>query len=377
MIRLEQIILREIQLPLKEPFVISSGQETLRRILLVEVRDADGFTSWGECGAMDTPNYLPETVDTAWLALMTWICPRVLGKEFDGPDKVRPLLDKDIRGHNMAKASLEMAVWALEATRRDLPLSKLLGGTRNQVATGISLGLQPDTTTLVAKAKAAHDAGYRKIKLKIKPGKDVAYVQAVREALGPHGPLMVDANNAFSLDDLSLLKQLDAFDLIMIEQPLAWDDVRQHAQLQQHLQTPICLDESITSLERTRDMIALRSGRIINIKPGRVGGFSASIAIHDLCMQHGIPVWCGGMLESGIGRAHNIALASLPNFTIPGDLSPSSRYWAQDIITPAWTMNAEGMVSVPLDKPGLGVNINLDRIDNLTVRSETLAIATA
>jgi O-succinylbenzoate synthase len=250
-------------------------------------------------------------------------------------------------------------------------LAALLGGVRERIETGISLGIQPDPEALVAKARDAARSGYRKIKLKVKPGADVAFVSAVRDALGPDAPLMVDANNAYTVADFDHLAQLDAFDLVMIEQPLAWDDLVRHAELQKRIATPICLDESITSLERAEDMIRLSSGRIVNIKPGRVGGFGVSLAIHDLCRDHGIPVWCGGMLESGVGRAHNVALASLPNFSVPGDLSPSNRYWERDIVTPEWTM-ADGMVAVPRDSPGIGVEVDRDRVDDLTVKARTL-----
>ena len=224
------------------------------------------------------------------------------------------------------------------------------------------------------KARAALERGYRKIKIKIKPGADVKYVRAVREALGSEAPLMADANNAYTLEDADSLVALDELGLIMIEQPLAWDDLLRHAELQKRLATPICLDESITSLDRAADMIALGAGRIVNIKPGRVGGFLQSIAIHDLCAAHGIPVWCGGMLESGVGRAHNVALASLPNFTIPGDISPSERYWDEDIVIPEWTMDKEGWIDVPVDQLGLGVQVDRDRIEELTVRREILRI---
>jgi O-succinylbenzoate synthase len=225
---------------------------------------------------------------------------------------------------------------------------------------------------LVAKATEALAAGYQKVKIKIAPRKDVEWVAAVRAACGDSAHLMADANNAYTLDDADRLAALDPLQLMMIEQPLAWDDLVQHAALQTRLQTPLCLDESITSLARARDMVALRAGRIINIKPGRVGGFAPSIAIHDFAEEHAIPVWCGGMLESGIGRAYNVALASLPNFTLPGDLSPSARYWAQDIVTPEWTMDAKGFVEVPLTTPGIGVRVDAERIDALTVRREEL-----
>jgi O-succinylbenzoate synthase len=327
---------------------------------------------WAECVAGETPNYSPETVDTAWLAIRQWVAPRLLHRSFEGAAEVFPSLEADVRGHRMAKAAVEMGMWALAATRSGQSLSRFLGGTRDEIATGISLGIQESPARLVEKARGALAQGYRKVKLKIKPGWDTAFVAAVREALGPDAPLMVDANNAYSLADLDALVALDRFGLIMIEQPLAWDDVVKHARLQERLKTPICLDESITGVDKAEDMVALGSGRIINIKPGRVGGFAASKAIHDFCAGHRVPVWCGGMLESGVGRSYNVALASLPNFTLPGDLSPSARYWEHDIVTPAWTMSAAGMVRVPRDHPGLGVQVDVDRVENLTVRREVI-----
>ena len=370
---LRQIALREIALQLKEPFRISSGVVSHRRILLVELTDADGAQIWAECVAGETPNYSPENVDTAWLAIRDWVAPRVLGRRFEGPEQVFPALEQDFRGHRMAKAAVEMGMWALAATRAGQSLSRFLGGTRDEIATGISLGIQESPAGLVEKARAALAQGYRKIKLKIKPGSDVAFVGAVREALGPAAPLMADANNAYTLAQVDALVALDQFGLVMIEQPLAWDDVVKHAQLQQRLKTPICLDESITGLDKAEDMVALGSGRIINIKPGRVGGFAASKAIHDFCARHQVPVWCGGMLESGVGRSYNVALASLPNFVFPGDLSPSARYWERDIVTPEWTMSASGMVRVPRDVPGIGVRVDVDRVEDLTVRREVIA----
>ncbi|HEX7051100.1 MAG TPA: o-succinylbenzoate synthase [Longimicrobiales bacterium] len=373
MLRIERIIMREIRLRLKEPFRISSGVASERRICLLELHHADGVVGWSECVAGEWPNYSPETIDTAWLAIREWLAPRVLGRDLAGPEAVQPLLERDLRGHWMAKAAIEMGCWELAARLRGWPLARLLGGTRERVPVGISLGIQPDPAALVERAVAAHRAGYRKIKLKIRPGADLAYVAAVREALGPAPALMADANSAYTLADAEHLAGLDAFDLLMIEQPLGRDDIFRHAALQKRIQTPICLDESITSVDRAEEMVALGGGRIINIKPGRVGGFRASIAIHDYCRDNAVPVWCGGMLESGIGRGHNIALASLPNFTLPGDLSPSARYWERDIVTPEWTMSADGMVDVPRDRPGIGVDIDRDRIDDLTVRAETLA----
>ena len=319
--RLDRLILREIHLPLREPFRISSGEIHERKILLCELTDADGATVMSECVAGETPNYTPETLDTAWLALSTWIAPRLLGVELAHPRDVHALLEKDFRGHNMAKAAVAQ--------------------------------------------------GYQKVKIKVEPGRDVAFVEAARRAL-PEAHLMADANNAYTLDDLPVLKALDGLGLMMIEQPLAWDDLVRHAVLQRELQTPVCLDESITSLERAEDMVALGSGRIVNIKPGRVGGFTASLAIHDFCQAQGIPVWCGGMFESGVGRAYNVALASLPNFTMPGDLSPSSRYWTQDVVDPEWTMTPEGEVIVPRSAPGIGVAPDMERIAALSVRTTEL-----
>ncbi len=374
MVRIEGLTLREISMTLKEPFQISSGTTTQRRILLVEIEDADGVRAWGECTAGEIPNYGPETIDTAWLAIRDWVAPRVLGHTWDGPEEIQPALEVNFRGHNMAKAAVEMAAWALAAEIEGVSLSKKLGGTRDRIRVGISLGIQKSPAALVEKARAALDRGYRKVKIKIKPGSDIEYVSAVRAALGPDAPLMADANNAYTLETADRLEELDELGLIMIEQPLAWDDLVRHAELQKRLLTPICLDESITSVDRAEDMIALGAGKIVNIKPGRVGGFLQSIAIHDVCAAHGIPVWCGGMLESGIGRAYNVALASLPNFTIPGDVSPSERYWDEDIVTPEWTMDREGWIEVPVERPGLGVEVDVDQIEELTVRREIIRL---
>ncbi len=367
---IKRIALREIQLPLVEPFAISSGTETMRRITLIEMEDGDGVTAWGECVAAALPNYNAESVDTAWLALNAWLAPRLVGQTY-APRDIYPLFHAAMRGHEMARAGLEMTLWGLAATRKGVSLASYIGGTRKQVGTGISIGIQETPDMLVEKVGAYMEQGYRKIKAKIKPGFDLPYIRAVREAYGDSVPLMVDANNAYSLGDVEVLKALDAFDLIMIEQPLDWDDLVRHAELQRQLATPICLDESITRLERAQDMVTLGSGRIINIKPGRVGGFTSAIQIHDFAQERNIPVWCGGMLESGIGRAYNVALAALPNFTLPGDISPSRRYWARDVVTPEWEMDAEGMITVPFDKPGIGVEVDIDRIDDLTVRSAT------
>ncbi|MXW02983.1 MAG: o-succinylbenzoate synthase [Holophagales bacterium] len=370
-LQIDSITLREIQLPLVEPFRISSGVTTTRRILLLELVDADGASTWSECVAGDFPNYSPESIDTATLAIREWLAPRVLGRRFETPRDVSAALSEDLRGHEMAQAAIEMGAWALAATKAGQSLSSLLGGTRKRIGTGISIGIQSSPAELADKAEKALAEGYRKIKLKIKPGQDLDYLHAVRERLGPDAPLMADANNAYTLDDTDHLVQLDDLDLVMVEQPLAWDDVARHAELQRRMRTPVCLDESITNIARAEDMIRLQAGRIVNIKPGRVAGFTASKAIHDLCEANDIPVWCGGMLESGIGRAYNVALASLPNFTIPGDVSPSNRYWARDVVSPEWTMDGDGWVDVPVGT-GLGVEVDRDRIEALTVQRETL-----
>ncbi len=370
--QVDRIVLREIRLQLREPFRISSGVMAERRIALLQLHDVSGAHAWSECVAFQLPIYTSETIDTAWLAIREWLAPRILGRSFDGPDAVHAVLNANIRGHQMAKAAVEMGCWGLAATVSGTSLSALLGGTRDLVPTGISLGIQPEPALLVERARAAVAAGYRKIKLKIQPGQDVAYVRAVREALGATVGLMADANSAYTLRDSEQLAQLDAFDLIMLEQPLGDDDLVRHAELQRRIATRICLDESITSIDRAEDMIAMQSGRIINIKPGRVGGFTTARAIHDVAQHAGMPVWCGGMLESGIGRAYNVALASLPNFSLPGDLSPSARYWARDIVSPEWTMNDEGLVHVPRSRPGIGVTVDEDFVNALTVRVEEL-----
>jgi O-succinylbenzoate synthase len=371
-IRLERIVLREIRLRLREPFRISSGVVHERRILLLELHDASGASEWAECVAGERPNYSPETIDTAWFAIREWLAPRVLGNEIAAPDAVHDVLERNISGHNMAKAAIEMGCHGLAARLQGIALAALLGGERSQVATGISIGIQRDAEALVQRATRALGDGYRKIKVKIQPDADVEFVRAVRAALPADTDLMADANSAYTLNDAPRLAALDEFGLIMIEQPLHRDDLVRHAELQRRLKTPICLDESITDVARCEDMITLGSGRIVNIKPGRVGGFTTSRRIHDTCARAGIPVWCGGMLESGVGRAYNVALASLPNFRLPGDLSPSARYWERDVVTPEWTMDDKGMVAVPRARPGIGVEVDRDRVDAITVRTEEL-----
>jgi O-succinylbenzoate synthase len=365
---LESATLREIRLPLREPFRISSGVVSERRILLLELGGGDGVVSWSECVAGEHPNYSAETIDTAWHALREWLVPRLLGHRIAAARDVHDIIGQGVRGHRMARAALEMGMWEMESRLREMSLSRLLGGTRTHVEVGISLGIQATPADLVERALAARSAGYRRIKLKIQPGSDIAFVAAVREALGADALLSVDANSAYVPADASHLAALDAFGLAMIEQPLDHEDLLRHADLQRTLDTALCLDESITGADRAEDMIRLGAGRIVNIKPGRVGGFTESLAIHDVCVAHGIPVWCGGMLESGVGRGHNIALASLPGFSLPGDLSPSARYWTRDVVRPEWTMT-EGRVAVP-DGAGIGVAVDADFMDDVTVRVE-------
>jgi len=371
-VRIERIELREIRLSLRRPFRISSGVQTERRILLLELRNGDGAVGWSECVAQERPNYSPETIDTAWWAIREWLAPRVLGREFAGPSEVAPALAEGVCGHRMARGAVEMGAWALDAARRGVSLSRRLGGTRDRVETGISLGIQESPEALAERVATAREEGYRRIKVKIKPGSDREFLAAAREAAGEETPLMADANAGFTPADADHLASLDEFGLLMLEQPLDREDLLRHADLQARLRTPICLDESITGPDRTKDMIRLEAARIVNVKPGRVGGFRSSRGIHDLCRDHGVPVWCGGMLESGVGRAHNVALASLPGFTLPGDLSASRRYWEEDIVEPEWTVGPDSTVRVPSEEPGLGVEVRRDRVEELTVRRETL-----
>lgn len=370
--RVEALRLREIRMQLRSPFRISSGVEHDRRIFLLELRGADGTTGWSECVAQERPNYSPETLETAWTAVGSWLAPRVLGREFAGPGEVAAALEEGICGHRMAKAGVEMGCWELAARTHGVSLSHLLGGTRGRVETGISLGIQASPAALARRIEAAREDGYRRIKIKIKPGADLPYLRAARETLGPDAPLMADANAAYGIEDAGHLASFDEFGLLMLEQPLDREDLMRHARLQERMETPLCLDESITSPDRVHDMIELGSARIVNVKPGRVGGFSASRRIHDLCEEHGIPVWCGGMLETGVGRAHNVALASLPNFRLPGDLSASRRYWERDVVDPEWVVDDDSRVDVPVDRPGMGVTVDLERVEQLTVRREEL-----
>lgn len=366
--RIGKLTLREIHLRLRSPFETSFGKTELRRILLVET-DVDGVSGWGECTAGENPYYSYETVETAWLILRDFLWPILRGREIASASEVWDLLSP-VRGHNMAKGALETALWDAEAKQKNLPLWKLLGGVREEIPCGVSIGIQPSVTQLISQVEKELAAGYQRIKIKIKPGHDVALVHALRERF-PRMRLMVDANSAYRLDDAPLLKQLDAYYLIMIEQPLGWDDIYSHALLQRRLDTPICLDECIHEVEHARAAIETGACRIINIKLGRVGGHTAARRIHDLCQAKSIPVWCGGMLESGIGRAHNIAMSTLPGFTLPGDVSASRRYWDEDIIEPEVEVSHLGAIRVP-SAPGIGYTPRLERIESLTRRREVL-----
>jgi o-succinylbenzoate synthase len=366
--RLRKLTLREIHLRLLSPFQTSFGTSDLRRILLVEA-DIDGISAWGECTAGENPFYSYETVETAWLILRDYAWPMLKGREIATASEVWNLL-APIRGHNMAKAAIETGFWDAEAKQKSLPLARLLGGTRDEIACGVSIGIQPTIAGLVGKVEEALAAGYQRIKIKIKPGLDVEPVRALRERF-PSIRLMVDANSAYRLEDAPLLKALDAYYLIMIEQPLGWDDIYSHAKLQRQLETPICLDECIHDVEHARAAIETRACGIINIKLGRVGGHAPARLIHDLCQANAIPVWCGGMLESGIGRAHNIAMSSLADFSLPGDVSASRRYWTEDIIEPEVEVTRQGTIRVPT-APGIGYAPRLDRIESLTQRREVL-----
>jgi len=366
--RVEQVTVRELHMKLVAPFQTSVETTTVRRVLLVEVV-VDGVTGWGECVAGETPSYSPETTETAWHILRDHLWPTLKGKQFDTAEGVWDLLAW-VRGHNMAKAGLETAIWDAEAKQKRMPLAKLLGGTREEIASGVSVGIKASLEELRQSVEVELEAGYQRIKIKIQPGYDIAPVEFLRKRL-PSIKLMVDANSAYTLADTPLLKELDPFYLMMIEQPLGWDDLYAHVELQRELQTPICLDECVHTEEQAVAAIRLGACRIINIKLGRVGGYTVARRIHDLCQRNNIPVWCGGMLESGIGRAHNVALSTLPNFALPGDVTASKRYWVQDIIDPELTVSAQGTIRVP-DGPGIGFEPRLDFIEKLTVRRERL-----
>jgi len=371
MLTIDAVHLREINMPLAFPFETSFGITPARRILLVEI-ESDGLTAWGECVAGEHPYFSDEMIDTAWIITETELVPRLLGKELVGGGSC-PALFNQVRGHRMAKAALENAVWDLEAQKKKLSLAELLGGTRSVIPCGVSIGIQPSPGALMEKIAQELEAGYQRIKLKCKPGWDTKIFEQVR-ARWPDILLSCDANSAYRIVDIDHIAEWDQFKLLMIEQPLWYDDFYFHSMLQKRIDTAICLDESIRNRRDALAAIDMESCRIINIKVGRVGGFSEAIAVHNAAEERGIPVWCGGMLETGIGRAHNIALSSLPNFSLPGDVSASRRYWTEDIIEPEVTVNAEGEIDVP-EGIGSGVRVLRDRIEALTVRRQTLRAA--
>jgi O-succinylbenzoate synthase len=371
---ISSIELREIRLPLIHFFETSFGRTTERRIVLVRVRDKDGAEGWGECTAGEGPFYSEEWTDTAWDTMREFLAPMVAGRRIDNANQVFPVM-KAVRGHRMAKAAIENACWDLEARRAGLPLWNYLGGTQREIPCGVSIGIQDTPEILLEKIENEVAAGYQRIKIKIKPGWDVKIVERVRKQF-PDIRLMGDANSAYTLADVSLFKELDRFNLMMIEQPLAHDDIFDHAILQQQIETAVCLDESIHSAEDARHAIDLKSCRIINVKLGRVGGHAEAKRLEQVARESNVPVWCGGMLEAGIGRAHNIAMATLAGFTLPGDVSASARYWEEDIIEPPVTVSASGIIAAP-DRPGIGFDVKLSRLDALTVRKETINPTTA
>jgi len=366
---IESIELREIRLPLINFFETSFGRTTERRIPLVKVIDSDGVDGWGECTAGEGPFYSEEWTESAWSTLKDFLAPMIVGKSFESPEQIWDFL-KPVRGNRMAKAALETACWDLDAKRANRPLWKHIGGVKSEISCGVSIGIQDTPEVLMEKIEKELAAGYQRIKMKIKPGWDLKIVEHVRKSF-PDMLLMADANSAYTLSDAPLFRELDRFKLMMIEQPLAYDDIFDHAVLQQQIETPICLDESIRSSADARNAIKLDACRIINLKLGRVGGHAQAKTVEHVCREKQIPVWCGGMLESGVGRAHNIAMATLPGFTLPGDISASARYWQQDIISPPVTVNARGTIVVS-DKPGIGYEVDAARIDRLSVRRHTI-----
>lgn len=371
MLTIDAVHLREINLPLAHPFETSFGKTTMRRIMLVEI-ESDGMSAWGECVAGEHPYFSEESIDTAWIITERELAPRLVGREVTGGGGV-PALFHQVRGHRMAKAALENAVWDLDAQKNHISLSSLLGGTRATIPCGVSIGIQSSPEALMDKIAEEVSAGYQRIKLKCKPGWDTRIFEQVR-ARWPEIRLSCDANSAYRVADIDRIVEWDQFDLMMIEQPLWYDDFYFHSMLQKRLETPICLDESIRNRRDALAAIDMESCRVINIKVGRVGGFSEAIAVHNAAAERGVPVWCGGMLETGIGRAHNIALSSLPNFVLPGDVSASKRYWAEDIIEPEVIVSQSGEIIVP-DGIGSGYQVRRDRIENLTVRRQAVKAA--
>jgi len=366
---ISSVELREIRLPLVHFFETSFGRTTERRIVLVRVESKNGKEGWGECTAGEGPFYSDEWTDSAWATLEEFLAPLIVASEPASAADVFSVF-RHVRGHRMAKAAIETACWDLEAKSKGLALWQLLGGTQTEISCGVSIGIQDSVRILLEKIHKEVEDGYQRIKIKIKPGWDADVIRTVRQQFPDIG-LVGDANSAYTLADAPLFQDLDQFNLMMFEQPLAHDDIFDHAALQRKIKTPICLDESIHSAEDAKNAISLGACRIVNLKLGRVGGHSEAQRVERICRERGVPVWCGGMLESGIGRAHNIAMSTLAGFTLPGDVSASKRYWAADIIEPAVTVSPRGTIQVP-EEPGLGYKINFDRIESLTVRRATI-----
>jgi O-succinylbenzoate synthase len=366
--KIEAVTLREIQMPLVHFFETSFKRTFSRRILLLTVH-CDGIDGWGECVAGEDPFYNSEWTESAWPTIKHYLAPAVLGRALSQARECVPLMAR-VRGHDMAKAAVENALWDAEAQEKQTPLWKLLGGTLQEISCGVSIGIQDSLEQLIEKIQTEVAAGYRRIKIKVKPGWDVNVLERIRSRW-PEIVLSCDANSAYTLDDLEHLRKFDQFNLLMIEQPLWHDDIYYHSRLQKELRTAICLDESIHHARDAAKALDTKACRIINIKVGRVGGFTEARSVHDVCASRNIPVWCGGMLESGIGRAHNIALSTLHNFRLPGDVSASKRYWKEDIIEPEVEVTPQGTIEVR-DRPGRGYSVREDLIEQLTVRKETI-----
>jgi len=366
--RIESITLRELHLPLKHFFETSFGRTESRRVLLLTAL-CDGVEGWSECVASEGPFFSYEWIETAWATLRDFLAPTLMGIELRRAGDAVALLAR-VRGHNMAKAAIENALWDAEAKQKNLPLWQLLGGTRKEIACGVSIGIQNSHDQLLEKIESELAAGYQRIKVKVKPGWDIEVLAKVRQRW-PEILLSCDANSAYRPSDLERLRRFDDFNLLMIEQPYWDDDIVQHAKLQRELKTSICLDESIRSARDAESAIEIEACRIINIKVGRVGGFSEAIAVHNACQRRNIPVWCGGMLETGIGRAHNVALSTLPNFLLPGDVSASQRYWAEYIVEPEIEVTPQGTIAVS-DAPGTGYAVKKDLIEKLTIRKDVV-----
>lgn len=367
--QIKRIELTEIAMPLVHFFETSFGRTYERRIIIVRVEDADGAEGWGEITCGERPGYSDEWTDSAWVTAEKILAPMVVGHEVENAAGIWDLM-KWARGHRMAKAGIETACWDLEAKKLGLPLWRHLGGVNQVVECGVSIGIQDSVEQLLSKIKTEIDAGYQRIKIKISPRWDYDVIKAVRAEFG-NIPLMGDANSAYTLADIDKLKSLDEFELMMLEQPLGFDDIVDHAKLQAQLKTPICLDEPIRSPDDARKAIELKSGKIINLKNGRVGGHTQSKLVEQTAREAGMPVWCGGMLESGIGRAHNIAISTLAGYTMPGDVSASKRYWHEDIIEPAVEVSANGTITAP-EAPGIGFEVRRDRIEKIAVRTSEI-----